>query len=71
MDQHPEDIDDAIDKATRRVGEAEHEFTSEPPESPELVPKARRVERRAEDLHALAADAADDLDDEEGRQPVP
>jgi len=71
MDEDPKDIDNAIDTATRRVGQAEHEFVEEPPESPDLVPKARRVEHRAQDLHALASDAATGPENEDEGPEVP
>ena len=58
VDPAAPDIDKAIDTATRRVGEAQEEFVTEPPESPDLVPKAELVEHFAEDLHELAGEAA-------------
>ena len=53
-----DDLDFAIDVAAKRTLDAEHELVAEPVESQELVPKAERVHRRAEDLHDLAHDSA-------------
>lgn len=58
VDPAAPDIEKAIDTATRRVGEAQEEFVTESPESPDLVPKAKLVEHFADDLHELAEDAA-------------
>jgi hypothetical protein len=64
MDEHP-DIDRAIDTAAKRTIDAEHQLETEPLDSPDLVPRADVVERRAEDLHELARDAADQAHSDE------
>jgi hypothetical protein len=58
MDKRTE-IDAALEIATERTKDAEERLIDEPIESPAIVPKARKVEHRAEDLHLLAQEAAD------------
>ena len=52
------EIDEALMTATEKVKLAEERLRQTPVESPDIVPKAYTVERRAEDVHALAEDAA-------------
>ena len=53
------DLDDAIQTAADHARDAQHRVIAEPIDSPELVPKAERVEHFADDIHELASDAAD------------
>ena len=55
-------MDDAIDTATRHTREAEERLRGKPIESPEIVTDARTVERRTDDLHELARDAAEEAE---------
>ena len=52
-------VDDALLTATDRAREAAEQFQEMPIESPELVPEARKVEHRIEDVSVLAEDAAE------------
>jgi hypothetical protein len=56
------ELDNAIDLATQRTRDAEADLIEEGVESPKLVGKARRVNRRAEDLHDLTHEASEGLD---------
>lgn len=60
MDDRP--IDDALMTATNRARQAEEQLIGTPIESPEIVTEAHKVERRAEDVEALARDAAEAAD---------
>jgi len=52
--------DRAIETATDRTMAAEDEFLKTPVTDEAAIVRAAKVERRAEDLAALAADPADD-----------
>jgi hypothetical protein len=53
------DVDAAIETAASRTREAQERLIEKESESVAIVPEARVVERRAEDLHDLASTAAD------------
>ena len=59
-----DDIDDAIETATRHAREAAEELSETPVSSPEIVAEARIFNRRVEDLDELAHDAATESDPE-------
>ena len=54
MPQDNRPVDEAIELATRRTREAQEDFLEVPPEDDEALTRVARVERRAEDLDALA-----------------
>jgi hypothetical protein len=54
------DTDDALVSATDRARQAEEQFVGTPPEDPAIVPKAKTVYQRAEEINELAADAAEE-----------
>ena len=60
-------VDDALVTATERVQEAAEKLRDTPIESPELVPGAEAVERRAEDVHVLAEDAVEEAESHDTR----
>ena len=52
------DNDDALLTAAERARQAEERFIETPVEDPGIVPKAHKVYQRAEEVDALAEDAA-------------
>ena len=56
-------VDEAIELAATRTLEAQEDFLEVPPEDDEALPRVVRVERRAEDLEALASDPDLPVDD--------
>ena len=54
------DTDDALVTAAERARQAEERLIGTPPEDPALVPKAKTVYQRAEEVNELAADAAEE-----------
>ena len=54
----PRELDSAIEHAAGRARGEQERLMEEPPDSPELVPRARAVHHLAEDIETLAADAA-------------
>ena len=62
----PDDIrpvDEAIELAATRTLEAQEDFLEVLPEDEEALPRVVRVERRAEDLEALASEPDLPVDD--------
>ena len=62
----PDDIrpvDEAIELAATRTLEAQEDFLEVLPEDEEALPRVARVERRAEDLEALASEPDLPVDD--------
>jgi hypothetical protein len=55
--------DDALLTAADRARQAEERFIETPPEDPAIVPKARKVYQRAEEVDELAKDAAEGTED--------
>ena len=56
-------VDEAIELAATRTLEAQEDFLEVPPEDVEALPRVARVERRAEDLDALASEPDRSVDD--------
>ena len=56
-------VDEAIELAAHRAHEAQEDFLEVPPEDEEALPRVVRVERRAEDLEALAKEPDLPVDD--------
>ena len=52
------DTDDALLTATEKARAAAERLRKTQVESPAIVPEARTVDRRVEDVHVLAGDAA-------------
>jgi hypothetical protein len=52
-----QEVDEAVELATRRTSEAHSRSEEVPPIAPEAVADAAEVERRAEDLAVLAGEA--------------
>ena len=62
----PEDsrpVDEAIELAATRTLEAQEDFLEVLPDDEEALPRVVRVERRAEDLEALASEPDLPVDD--------
>jgi hypothetical protein len=59
-DERPGPMDRAIETATNRTKAAEDEYLQTPLTDDAAIGRAAKVERRAEDLAALAADPAED-----------
>ena len=57
------DVDAAIETAAERTRQAQERLVEKDGASPEVILDAVIVEIRAEDLHELAADAADEAAD--------
>ena len=55
----PAPIDDAIVTAVNRTAEAEEAFVATPVRDPVALTRSAEVQRRAEDLEALAEEAAE------------
>ena len=56
-------VDEAIELAATRTLEAQEDFLEVLPEDEEALPRVVRVERRAEDLEALASEPDLPVDD--------
>jgi len=54
------DTDDALVTATERARRAEERLVGTPPEDPAIVPKAKNVYQRAEEVNELAGDPAEE-----------
>ena len=54
------DTDDALVTAAERARQAEERLIGTLPEDPALVPKAKTVHQRAEEVNELAGDAAEE-----------
>jgi hypothetical protein len=54
--------DDAVLTAADRAREAQERLVETPTDSPEIVPKAHAVEHRAEEIEALAEEAAEEAE---------
>ena len=52
------DTDDALLTATERARQAEQRLVETSVEDPDIVPQAKKVHQRAEDVDELAQDAA-------------
>lgn len=59
---HP-GTDDALLTAAERARQAEEQLVATPPEDPAIVPNARNVYQRAEEVNELAGDAAEEATD--------
>jgi hypothetical protein len=66
-----DELDEAIVTATDRTKRAAERVANDPIASPEILEDATAAENRAEDLHLLAADAADEATRSEAKPPDP